>query len=69
MTKYSEEKIASFSQKGTRINLLKVIDGEYRVRYQVRLNRKVQKSSVFEYEMRKLFAMLVQNTVLQLKIY
>jgi len=38
-------------------------------KYQVRLNRKIIQTSISEYTMRKLFAMYVQNQVLQLKIY
>lgn len=41
----------------------------YKKTYQVRLNRKIVKTSISEYQMRKLFAMYVQNQVLQLKIY
>lgn len=67
-----EEKICSFTQKGKRIQLLQLIiyDGiNSRSKYQVRLNRKVIETSISEYTMRKLFAQMVQNIVLQLKIY
>lgn len=36
-------------------------------KYQVRLNRKIIDTSISEYTMRKLFAMYVQNQILQLK--
>lgn len=46
----------------------KRVDG-YKIKYQVRLNRKNVLTSISEYQIRKLFAMYVQNQVLQLKIY
>lgn len=72
-----EEKLCSFTQKGTRLQLIK-INRMYEqngkvfddiVRYQVRLNRKILDTSLSEYTERKLFAQMVQNIVLQLKIY
>lgn len=46
----------------------KRIDG-YKLYYQVRLNRKIVKSSISEYNMRILFATYARNQILQLKIY
>lgn len=37
--------------------------------YRVTLNRKNQGKSLYEYSMRKLFSLICQNIVLQLKIY
>ena len=66
----NEEKICTFTQNGTRLQLLRLRPVDYSLeKYQVRLNRKVVKTSISEYEMRKLFAMMAQNIVLQLKIY
>lgn len=42
--------------------------GLVRMKYEIRLNRKIIKRSIWEYEMRKLFAVYVQNHILQLKI-
>lgn len=42
---------------------------QYKIKYQVRLNRKIIDTSISEYQMRKLFATYCQNIVLQLKIY
>lgn len=78
-----EEKICSFTQKGTRLQLVKkIIPSEkkyfhyetqsydyYTEKYEVRLNRKIIDTSLSEYTERKLFAQIVQNIVLQLKIY
>ena len=73
-----EQKICSFTQKGTRLQLVKIAYLDYpeeielsdiQIQYQVRLNRKVIGTSKFEYQMRKLFATYAQNIVLQLKIY
>lgn len=77
---YKEQKIASFQQGKDKLQLLKLtevleIPGDCEepdyvdVRYQVRLNRKRIDTSLSEYTMRKLFAMYVQNIILQLKIY
>lgn len=68
MTKYNQEKLASYNDKKNRLVLLKVTDGWGRVTYKVQLNRKIQGSNVFEYPMRKLFASICQNITLQLKI-
>ena len=46
----------------------KYIPGVPAFKYEVRLNRKIVKRSISGYEMRKLFAMYVQNQVLQQKI-
>lgn len=78
-----EKKISSFTQNGTRLQLLELTYKNAAVttntrgepicydifKYQIRLNRKIIKTSISEYEVRKLFAQMVTNTVLQLKIY
>ena len=73
-----EQKICSFTQKGTRLQLVKIayLDNpeeielsDIQIQYQVRLNRKVIGRSKFEYQMRVLFSTYAQNIVLQLKIY
>lgn len=73
-----EEKMCTFSQKGYRLQLLRLTTeyiytqtGEQGtiVRYQVRLNRKIVDTSLSEYTERKIFATYCQNIVLQLKIY
>ena len=69
MTKYNEQNIETYSKKGTRINLLKVTNKDQKVKYQVRLNRRVKYTNTFEWEARKHFAIYVQNSILQLKIY
>lgn len=79
MPRVTEEKICSFTQKGKRLQLIRISTEVFgtdglptdlgMIRYQVRLNRKVVDTSISEYTMRKLFAMYVQNIVLQLKIY
>ena len=75
---YKQEKLCSFTQKGQRLQLTKITttvigypSGQpiEKVMYVVNLNRKKQGSSISEYSMRKLFALMVQNIVLQLKIY
>lgn len=66
------KKIASFSQHGTNLKLISIdyFNGIHSGRkYQVQLNRKVIKTSISEYECRKIFAVYTQNIVLQLKIY
>lgn len=69
MTKYNEQKLASYNDKYNRLILLLVTDQWGKIKYQVKLNRKVQGTNVFEYPMRKLFASICQNITLQLKIY
>ena len=69
MTRYNEETLAKLKHGKDDLKLLKVTDGWGRIRYTVRLNRKVQDSNVFEYPMRKLFASIATNIILQLKIY
>lgn len=70
-----EQKICSFTQNGTRLQLVRVqilgSDGlpTSLERFQVRLNRKIVSSSISEYQERKVFATYCQNIVLQLKIY
>lgn len=75
-----EETIATYTTKNFRLQLLKLtnydiskpreyIPGVPVYKYQVRMNRKIVQTSISEYTMRKLFAMYVQNQVLQLKIY
>lgn len=75
-----EEKICSLTQKGTRLQLIKISTWDYDPeivgdlarliqRYQVRLNRKIVSSSISEYNERKIFATYAQNIVLQLKMY
>ena len=79
-----EETIATYTTKNFRLQLLKLTSDKleynhfnqyqipttgYKMRYQVRLNRKVIKTSISEYTMRKLFAKYIQIQVLQLKIY
>lgn len=74
-----EEKIASFQQEKTRLQLLKITcddigtDGMPTdlsvIKYQLRLNRKIIGTSISEYAMRKVFATKVQNIVLQLKMF
>ena len=71
-----EEKICSFQQKGSRLQLIRLITewgdtprDAFTQKFQVRLNRKVIDTSISEYQMRKLFATYAQNIVLQLKIY
>lgn len=73
-----EEKIASFQQKKVRLQLIEITTREpitekelpnFYKKYQIRLNRKVIDTSISEYTERKLFAQMVQNIVLQLKIY
>lgn len=82
-TQMKEEKICSFTQKNNRLQLIKItktceeahIFTVYEnkdlpvYRYQVRLNRKIIKTSISEYECRKIFAVYAQNIILQLKIY
>lgn len=75
-----EKKLCSFTQKGTRLQLVQLnyysisnpkeyIPGVPAYKYEIRLNRKIIKRSISEYEMRKVFATYAQNIVLQLKIY
>lgn len=75
-----EEKICSFTQKGIRLQLVKIIyydlsdpkkyiKGVPANKYEVRLNRKIIKRSISKYEMQKIFATYTQNIVLQLEIY
>ena len=75
-----DKKICSFTQNGTRLQLIKIIylnEEQLKkgsiyadiTKYQVRLNRKIINTSISEYQMRKLFAAYAQNIVLQLKIY
>lgn len=74
----NEKKIATFTQNGTRLQLVQIVkmyytpEGEIfntEVIYQVRLNRKIVDTSISEYTERKIFATYCQNIVLQLKIY
>ena len=76
----TEKTIATYTTENFRLQLLEltyenaawdpVAETSYHMyKYQVRLNRKVVKTSISEYQMRKLFAMYVQNQVLQLKKY
>lgn len=74
-----EEKICTFTQKGTRLQLIKITSKDiqkdvleyYRTgkvtniwcKYQVRLNRKIIDTNISEYEMRKLFATYAQNII------
>lgn len=67
--KYTEEKIATYSQKNVRIQMLKITYDNQLIKYQLRINRKVVKTNLFEYPIRKLFAVECQNIILQLKIY
>lgn len=76
-----EKTIATFTQKNYRLQLLELTftANEFyyfdekkvckQTKWQVRLNRKIIDTSISEYTMRKLFAMYVQNIILQLKIY
>lgn len=75
-----EKTIATYTTDKFRLQLLKLtlydiekpreyIRGEPVNKYQIRLNRKIIDTSISEYNMRKLFAMYVQNKVLKLKIY
>ena len=69
-----EYKICSFTQKGKRLQLIKISiiylkpDGTECIvnKYQVRLNRKIIDTSMSEYTERKIFATYCQNIVLQL---
>lgn len=75
---YKEEKIATFTDEKTRIQLLKItshpdINPEYTsymtiTKYQIRVNRKRIYNTGFENDARKYFAIKVQNSILQLKI-
>lgn len=69
MTRYSETTIAKFQQGTLKIHLLKLADGKGIVRYQVRINRKVMYTNIYEYQCRNMFAVYTQNAVLQIKIY
>lgn len=75
-----EQKICSFTQKDTRLQLIRITKLPIPIingtpcyggitKFQVRLNRKIIESSISEYQMRKVFATYIQNIVLQLKIY
>lgn len=79
-----EQTLCTFTQNGTRLQLVKVIFGagvQFRkaiedmghidryIRYEVHLNRKIISKSISEYTERKVFATYIQNIVLQLKIY
>lgn len=73
-----EETICKFQQGKDKLHLIKLTDtlivpdmdySDTVIHYQIRLNRKRIKTSKFEYEVRKLFATMAQNIVLQLKIY
>lgn len=70
-----ETKICSYQAEKFRLQLLRITTQEEKInipgttKWQVRLNRKIIETSISEYTMRKLFAMYVQNNVLQLKIY
>lgn len=72
-----EEKICSFTQNGYRLQLIQMstriytIDGKFSYtspKYQIRENRKVIKTTIHIYQARKIFAQMVTNIVLQLKI-
>ena len=78
-----EKKICSFTQNGTRLQLVELIYKNAAVtkntagqpmaydlfKYQVRLNRKIISTSISEYNERKVFATYAQNIILLLKIY
>lgn len=75
-----ERTIATYTTENVRLQLLEltyensaydeVARTSYNTfKYQVRMNRKIIQTSISEYTMRKLFAMYVQNHILQLKIY
>lgn len=77
---YSEQKLATFTEGKTRIQLLKMtelykgsindeIPDILSIKYQIRINRKRVYNTGYEYDARKYFAMAVQNSILQLKIY
>ena len=74
MKQIKESKICSFTQYGSRLQLVRLVlvnallGEEVTFLYQVRLNRKNIGTSSSEYEMRKLFSTYAQNFVLQLKI-
>ena len=64
-----EEKICSFTQKGTRLQLIRINRFDRGVFiYEVRLNRKIISNSISENNERKQFATYCKNIVLQLKI-
>lgn len=72
-----DEKLCSFTQKGYRLQLVEMrtliysLDGDFEYttpRYQIRENRKVVKTTLNLYQARKIFAQMVTNIVLQLKI-
>lgn len=65
---YNYEKISSYTRKGYRLQLVIQIDSYYRRMYQVRENRKVIISTVFEYNARKEFVKRVQADCLQLSL-
>lgn len=76
---FTETKIATYTGERTRIQLLKMtelfvgINDEVpdilEIKYQIRINRKRVYTTGFEYDARKYFATVVQNDILQLKIY
>ena len=71
------ETLCHFSQDGYKLKLVresklvktKLYPNAFKITYRVTLNRKIQGKSISEYTMRKLFALMSQNIVLQLKIY
>lgn len=72
---YSEQKLATFTEGKTRIQLLKLTNNDqlienrfFYIKYQIRINRKRIYTTEFENDARKCFATLINNNVLQLKI-
>ena len=73
---FKEKQIAKYQDENYKIELVRLAKVELKnginsmvIRYQVRMNRKRIQTSISEYTMRKLFAIYVQNIVLQLKIF
>lgn len=75
---FKETKIATYTGERTRVQLLKLtntfidLENDYTdtvIKYQIRINRKRVYTTGFEYDARKYFATIVQNDILQLKIY
>lgn len=63
-----EQKIASLQHQGNKFQLLKISKNEI-PKFQIRINRKVKGTFYNEWQARKMFAMEIQNEVLQLIIY
>lgn len=73
---YKEKQICKYQDNENKLELLRLSKLENRnginyliTHFQVRHNRKRIDTSISEYAMRKLFATMAQNIVLQLKIY